>query len=354
MEQEPKPKKYLYFIGVDVSRNELDFAVQKGQTLLFHKEIGNNVSEINAFITVLKQLPKFMVSKALFCMEFTGHYNNHLLTCLKKARANIVQKDSLFIRSSLGTIRGKYDKIDAIRIAHFTYKSRDELKLWQPKRPIIEQLAHLMSLRDRLLALKKALNVPLKEQETFVSQALTTQSKSLCSRSLVSLTADVTDVELLMKQCIQGDTIIKRMFDIITSVPHVGWVTAVQIIVHTNELRDIKKAKQFACYAGIAPFPLESGLVKKKAKVSHIANKKVKALLHMCACGTLRYKNELSDYYKRKTEIEGKPKMSVLNAIRNKLVLRVFACLSQDRLYSKDYQRPTIDIDDKIVFEARA
>jgi hypothetical protein len=33
-------------------------------------------------------------------------------------------------------IRGKNDKIDAIRIAEYAYKTREELRLWTPKREV--------------------------------------------------------------------------------------------------------------------------------------------------------------------------------------------------------------------------
>ena len=45
---------------------------------------------------------------------------------------------------------------------------------------------------------------------------------------------------------------------------------------------------------------------------------------------------DLQEYYIRKVA-EGKNKMSVLNAVRNKLVLRIFACINQDREYEKNY-----------------
>jgi hypothetical protein len=34
--------KLNYFIGIDISKNELDFAVVKDKKLLFHKEISND------------------------------------------------------------------------------------------------------------------------------------------------------------------------------------------------------------------------------------------------------------------------------------------------------------------------
>jgi hypothetical protein len=42
-------------------------------------------------------------------------------------------------------------------------------------------------------------------------------------------------------------------------------------------------------------------------------------------------------YYERKRE-EGKPAMVILNAIRNKLISRVFACVRQGRKYTDEYK----------------
>jgi transposase len=49
-----------------------------------------------------------------------------------------------------------------------------------------------------------------------------------------------------------------------------------------------------------------------------------------------RMKGELKEFYERKVE-QGKNKMSVLNAVRNKLVLRIFAVVRENRKYEKNY-----------------
>jgi transposase len=139
---------------------------------------------------------------------------------------------------------------------------------------------------------------------------------------------------------INSDERLKRLKDIIISVPCVGIQTAILILIYTNEFKDIQNPKKFACYAGVAPFPKESGKMKGKSRVSPFANKKVKAVLHLCAMTSVRNDSEIKAYYERKTLKEGKPKMAVLNAIRNKIILRIFACLNQDRLYLKDFINP--------------
>ncbi len=54
------------------------------------------------------------------------------------------------------------------------------------------------------------------------------------------------------------------------------------------------------------------------------------------AVSTLNQKGELRQYYDRKVA-KGKNKMSVINAIRAKLIARIFAVINQDREYQKNH-----------------
>jgi transposase len=337
-----KPKKYTYFIGTDISRNKLDHAVMRGRELLFHRETGNDAESIDAFIAQLKILPGFTLTRAVFCMEQTGIYTNHLLGCLKKMKTNIVVEGPLQIRNSLGNIRAKNDKIDAMRIADYAYKNREHLRLWIPRRPVIQQLADLSALRTRLVNLQLILNIPLNEQTTFVRAKASKLGNDLCFRSREALKADLLGVDNSIAALIAGDLRLKELMELITSVPGVGPVTAAYLITCTNEFKDIRDPKKFACYAGIAPFIQESGMAKGRARVSKVANKKMKSLLHTCAIQAVRLIPEMKAYFLRKTLVEGKHKMAVYNALRYKMVLRIFVCVNQERRYQKDYLRGNV------------
>ena len=333
-----KKNRYKFFIGIDVSRNELDFAVMENKILLFHKEIKNEQGAIISFVSELKKIPGFKMTKSLFCMEDTGFYSNHLLGSLKKVRANFVSENALRIKNSLGLVRGKYDKIDAIRIAQFTQKNKDDLKLWVQERPVMTQLKSLSTLRDRLLNLKVILKTSLDEQESFIHKDIQRLTVKYCQRSLEAVLADLESINSKIALLMESDEHLLMLMKLITSVPAVGQITAMQIIICTNEFRDINNPKKFACYAGVAPFKKESGNIVRNARVSHFANKKMKSLLHMCAMVSLQRGGELKTYFDRKTKIEGKAGMSVMNAVRNKLILRIFACVNQRRSYQKDRQ----------------
>lgn len=331
--------EFVFFIGIDISKNELDFAVRRGKELLFHCEIANTPAAINAFLKELNKLPGFNLSIAVFCMEHTGIYNNHLLACLHKKKANICLEAASQIKKCLGNVRGKNDKVDSIRIAEYAYTQRENLRMWAPKREIVQQLSHLSAARSRLLKAKKMLSTPLNEAEAFVSKTIAKQTIKACSSTLNAITADLKRIEKEINKIISSDEELHRIFMLTTSVCSIGNVIATQVIISTNEFKDINNAKQFACMGGMAPFVEESGIFKGKGRVSHMANKKIKTLFHMAALVAIQYDPELKQFYERKVNQDKKNKMSVLNAVRNKLILRIFACVNQNRKYEKNYAR---------------
>lgn len=331
--------EFEFFIGIDVSKGELDFAVRQGERLLFHREIANETRAITSFIKDLCKLNGFVLNKAVFCMEHTGIYNNHVLACLYKKKSHICLEAATQIKNSLGNIRGKNDKVDAVRIAGYAYDKQHKLRLWEPKREVVQQLADLAATRLRLIRVKKQLKVPLQEHAAFSTKKNSRQGMQICNHSLKAIEADITRADKAIGQIIAADEELSRIFKLVTSVSGIGKVTAVQVIIATNEFKDISNPKKFACYSGVAPFTDDSGKVVKKARVSHMANKKVKTLLHLSAIVAIQHNPDLKLFYERKVGQEKKNKMSVINAVRNKLILRIFACVNQNRPYEKIYQK---------------
>ena len=62
--------------------------------------------------------------------------------------------------------------------------------------------------------------------------------------------------------------------------------------------------------------------------MSHIANKKMKSSLNMAALYIKKSDTEIKAYYEGKVA-EGKNKMSVMNAIRCKIINRAFAVIER-------------------------
>lgn len=56
----------------------------------------------------------------------------------------------------------------------------------------------------------------------------------------------------------------------------------------------------------------------------------------MAALSAINMQSELAIYYQRKVS-EGKNKMAVINAVRNKLIKRIFAVVERGTKYEKNY-----------------
>lgn len=333
---------YSYFIGVDVSKNTLDFCLLADGKVLFHIQTSNDQKGIKEFLKQCKQLHNFNVQEAVFCMEHTGIYNNPLLEFLSKSKISAWLESSLHIKHSSGLRRGKDDKIDAEHIAFYAYRNRDRIKLWKPAREVIKQLKSLTALRTRLIIAKKNLKTALQEGGAFLDKSIQMDIQKCCNHSLKAIEKDIEKVDQKLDEIIKSDAELNRLFNLITSVEGIGPITAREILITTNEFKTFTDPKKYACYAGVVPFPYRSGSSIRghrgngRNKVSHVANKSVKTLLHMAALSAIRNCQELKIYYERKLQ-EGKHVMSVINAVRNKLVLRIFAVVKNNQKYEKNY-----------------
>ena len=331
---------YLFFIGIDISKKTLDFAIRDRKKLLFHIKADNSLAGLKAF---QKECLKRNVDldDSLICCEHTGVYSQHILSLATENNLSLWVESSLRIKRSLGLQRGKNDKIDSIRISEYTFRYADQAILWQPERQTISKLRQLVSLRKRLLNAKNALKVPLGEAANFQDKKLQKEMEQLNRKPIEALEKQIADVEKKIKVLIKEDDSLKHLFEIVTSVDGVGEVVFCEMIIATNEFKLISCPRKFACYSGVVPFEHTSGTsIRGGTRVSHLANKQMKKLLHMAALSVVSRKGEMANYYHRKVA-QGKNKMLVLNAVRNKIIHRVFACIRDNRKYEKIYT-PTL------------
>lgn len=331
---------FHYYVGIDIAKTTLDWAVYSQQGVLLRTHTPNTIAGIKTALRQLKILPAWQPHQAVFCMEHTGIYNAHLLDFLHKLHLPIWLESSLQIKQAGGMQRGKNDTVDAQRIAEYAYRFRDQMHLWQPPRHVIQQLAFLSAARQRLIQAYNLLAGPLAEQESFINPLLQKQLQRSSKKSLASLKEEQKAIEQQIDGLIQADVRLKELFEWMISVPGIGPATATEIIVVTNEMTTISDPKKMACHAGVAPFEYRSGTsIRGKTRVSHQARKRLKALFHLGAMSCIRAKGELRDYYQRKVA-EGKNKMLVLNAVRNKLIHRVYAVVRRGEKYDENYVSP--------------
>jgi transposase len=273
-------------------------------------------------------------------MEPTGVYCYPLLQYLVKNNIAVWVENAVQIKRSLGLARGKTDRTDARRIAEYAARHQNRIRLWIPVRSVIEQLRHLSSLRERLVETRKRLLTPVEECRRMGNEAMAKVLSKAMNKSIHAIEKDIEGIEKKMKQTIDDDQGLKKIYQLVTSVVGIGFVTAVNLIIHTNEFTRLTDVRKLACYCGVAPFEYRSGTsVRGKTRVHPMANKKLKTNLHMASLSSIKLDESLRTYFERKVA-EGKNKMSVLNAVKNKLLARVIAVVKRGEPYQKNnYER---------------
>lgn len=330
--------QYQYVIGMDISKHSFDMAILStiNPEEIFHNAFSNDPKGFEDMMSFVNEMmPGFDCTKALFCMEATGLYCNALLQFFQSQQANAWVENAIQIKRSLGLKRGKTDKVDSISIAKYAFKNAELVRLWKPSGAVLEKIKHLATLRERMVVTQKRLVTPIEELRDAGQEKMAEYLHKSIKRSITAIDADLKKIEVKIMDCLKEDASLDHLFALITSVVGIGFVTAINLIIHTQGFNVMCDSRKLACYCGVAPFPYQSGIsIKGRTKVSHMANKKLKTNLHLAALTAIKFDPELKTYYDRKV-LDGKPKMSVINAVRFKLLARVVSVVKNDREYVK-------------------
>jgi transposase len=331
-------KNYLFHVGVDISKSKLDvvFFSKHTPNLTEHFIVENNSKGVKSIIIALKKR-KIDPSTVLFCCENTGVYTFPLSSNLSILNLDYWVVPAIEIKRSTGISRGKNDKADAKDIALYSLRNIDKLRLSNLAEIEIQQLKLLFTEREKVL--KSLLIIEMtKENIGFMPKQVYKSIDSINSKIVKFLKTSLKVIEKKMKEIIKNQSELKQKFDLIQSVPGVGEKTAFYLLIATKGFTAFDNARKFACYSGVAPFEHSSGTsIKGKTKVNHMADKKMKSMLQMCALSAIKFDPQLKEYYIKK-RAEGKNPMLVLNNIRCKIISRVFSVINRQTPYINTYK----------------
>jgi transposase len=321
---------YKLIIGIDQSKLTIDAALLRVDLheQILTNQFENTVKGFKQLMQWIDSVQSFQGSELLICAENTGLYSYPLCVFCKENSLSLWLESPLQIKHSMGIQRGKNDRIDAIRIAQYAYTHRHRVRLYDlPTRTLLE-LRQLMAYRERLIEGKKSFSTPASELKEFSADLSNMIGKG--SNSIVALIEkNIVKINEKMLDLIREDQLLDKQFKLILSVPGIGQITAMYLLIYSGGFSRFEHWRKFACFCGIAPFDYQSGTsIRGKSRVHHLANKKMKSVLTLCALSMIRKDNEYKQYYDRK-KAEGKHTMSILNVIRNKIISRAFAVIKK-------------------------
>jgi transposase len=324
------------FIGIDISKKVIDLCLLESE----ENDFIHCNNEIKVITKNLKQLIKkkdLDIEETVICAEYTGMYIYPLIKVCQSLGINLWLESGATIKWSSGIQRGKNDKVDSERIALYASRFIDKAKFYACHDEQLDELSYLNSERELLTRDRAKYKSQIKDQKGYMPGSVYKSKKGRLSSLVRQLSKSIKEIEDKMCQLIEGNEQLQGQYEIITSIGGIGQQIAMQTIIATRGFTKFTDARKFCCHVGVAPFAYTSGSSQtSRWKVSQRANKKLKSLFHLAAISTIRMNGEMTQYYERKVA-EGKNKMSVINAMRSKLIHRVFALIRDGRLYEEKY-----------------
>lgn len=341
---------FLWYCGMDISKLWFDVVLINKRTYSPRKRFPkqrflNNQSGFQQFISWLKHQGVEELTSVLVGMEHTGVYTESLCDFMELHYNQITYTliPAAYIQRAVGYIkRDKSDLIDARDIARYLYRFTDEIRVQTLSSSTIRTLKALWALQQRLKNIKHMLSVPAKELTSYghpeIAEIINFHNDPLV------LGAKQKREEIIQKMIdvVHDDASTKRNYNLLISVPGIGKLIAIYLIICTHNFVRFNKAKPLCCYAGIAPFGKQSGIsVHGNTKVHHTADKTLKTLLTNGARAALQTCSEYRLFYERQLrphERKQKPNDKandgrVINILRNKMIHRAISVINRGEPY---------------------
>lgn len=327
-------KKWEFIIGVDVSRNTLDLYCPERKE---HTQIKNGTEGFRVLLKWCK-IYEIDLSKAIIIMEYTGGYEYKLIQFCETKNILFARIPGLAIKNSMGITRGKNDRVDAMRIAQY---GEEKHKTLQPSKPLdktIIALKEMLSFRKRCVRENAGYKATLKERKHIYPEKKTDFIIKELEHKIRVNEKIIEKTEAALKQIIEANEKIKINYILLTSIKGIGMVNALMTIAYTENFISFSDGRSYAVYAGVVPFDHSSGTsIRGRKRVSHLANKELKSELTQAARSAMKWDKELKEYAERK--LEKKEYGVVLNNIKFKLILRMFAVVKRGTEYVDNYQK---------------
>lgn len=268
--------------------------------------------------TVIRNFFKQYKNKGvdLIAFEATGGYEKKLIECLEEMSLPYRMMHANHIRAyakALG-ILAKTDKLDA-KVIH-DYAITVSLEAVSSKNEN-QEISDVLNRRDQLIDMR------IEE-----ANRLETMSNKVLIKSFKThikwIEKQVEKIETQLSEYVNSNDSVKFLFELYTSVPGIGLITALRLIADLPELLT-HTDKQLAALIGIAPMNHDSGKMRGHRRI--IAGRaKLRRILYLATISAIKFNPLIKSFY-TKLKSKGKPgKVAIIAGSRKLLmVLRSIA-----------------------------
>ena len=319
---------YKNFVGCDVSKETLDFAIYTPETpyrKFQHIQVENSKSGFKEMCRWLRA-SKIKLSEVVVAMEHTGIYSEALSRWCKDKALAFVFLHPQDVKNACGRGRNKTDKVDSQFIADYVYTMREKLEPSDVEPDSINKLRQLYN--ERKLAVKTR-TAYLNQIKTASIPAI----KRRMEKMIAQITEEISLIEKEILRQINEDKSLQTNYEFLTSIPGIGMINAVLTIVSTGNFTRFQTARQYAKFCCVSPLSKQSGSsIYGGDHVTCAGHSEIKSVLTEGARCAIHHDRQLRAYYERK-RAQGKSHGCVMNAVKFKLICRMFAVVARQTKY---------------------
>lgn len=304
-------------IGIDVSKGTLDL----------HRRVDSANIQFSNDTPGFKHLLKWIgpCAPALIVFEATGAYHRSLEKFLNVHQLPYVKvnpKQARRFAQAVGKL-AKTDQVDAEMLARMG--SALDLQAQEPTHESLHDLKELLMARRGLI-----------KDQTAAKTRLASVTVPLLQRQLkqrlTQIARDIAQIDAGMSQQAGKDDAMAERMDILVSIPGVGKLTAITMLVDMPELGTLD-ARQAAALAGLAPITQRSGNWQGVARIQG-GRPWIRRALYMPTLVAVRFNPDLKVKYTQFIAA-GKRQKVALTAIMRKLLVMANALLRAHRKWTE-------------------
>lgn len=317
----------MVFCGIDVSAATLAVAVVQENQPAVQQQFQNTAAGHQALIAWLGQRgPAARVS-----LEATGIYSVDLALALDAAPGIevAVLNPRVANRFAQTMRRSRTDPADAAALAE--YSRRMPFTPWRPPSRNQLQLRSLSRHIDTLTAEHTRTNNRL-----HAAQASASTPKAIVKdlkRALVSIHKRILRLRREATALVRADHTIHQHFQLLTSIPGVAEISALQLLAETALLSPQMSVRQWVAHSGLDPAHQLSGTsVNKPSRISRAGSRHLRRVLYMPALVAIQHDPHIKAFYQNLVA-HHKAKMQALIAVARKLLHAIYGIFKTQTPY---------------------
>jgi transposase len=328
----------IVFCGIDVSAGSLAAALIEPDQSLAQREFANSSSGHKALIAWLGKR-KSMVRVSL---EATGIYSLDLALALHAApRIELaVLNPKLVNRFAQTLVRSQNDASAALVLAEYSRRmpfaawvapSGRGLQLRVLARHIDSLVAQQTRELNRLHALEGSRTAPRVVVQD-IRCGLTFQARR------------IAQMRRAAREMIAADAALEERFRLLTAMPGIGEISAIQLLAETVLLPPGLTVRQWVAHSGLDPAHHDSGTsVHKRPRISRAGNRHLRRALFMPTLSAVRCDPHMKAYYQA-LQTRHKTKLQALMAVARKLLHAIYGIFKTRTTYDGNKLFPEINI----------